>query len=159
MASQSDDESIAKLAPKRKAFLVALGALRQATAELDRIESEPRWRSSVARLAQTLRSTQRALGVSPENGERESTNQGSLDARFETGRSSFLRVRPILIQDPQFQGQYAAIAKDNVIDADSDEVKLAERVAKSLPSIPIFIGCVTDSEDEVVLSSPEFDDL
>lgn len=159
MATESRDGLLADLAPKREAFLVALGNLRRATAELGRVESEPHWRSSVAHLAQTLRSTQRALGVSSRSEVPETVDQRPLDARFEEGHGTFLRLLPHLIQDPRYQGRYVAIAEDKIVDDDSDEFVLAERVAQTLPNMNIFIGCVTDDVNEVVFSSPEFDDL
>jgi hypothetical protein len=89
----------------------------------------------------------------------EGEEQGAIFGRFESDHRAFLQLLPGLIQNPRYQGRYVAIAKGEIVDDDADELVLAERVAQSLPNVHVFVGCVSDAVNEVVFSSPEFDDL
>lgn len=55
---------------------------------------------------------------------------------------AFLRLLPQLL--PTFRGKYVAIHDEQVIDSDSDDIALVQRVHERVGYVPIHVGLVVD---------------
>lgn len=61
---------------------------------------------------------------------------------FEKERLAFEKMYGKLCEDASLRGKYVAVLNGKVVDFDSDEVKLVERVYKKFGYVPVFFGFV-----------------
>lgn len=60
---------------------------------------------------------------------------------------AFLRLLPDLL--PTYQGRYAAIHDGQVVDTDTDDIALVQRVHARVGYVPIYVGLVTEQPSVV----------
>jgi PHD/YefM family antitoxin component YafN of YafNO toxin-antitoxin module len=84
--------------------------------------------------------------------EREAKTRPEPDEAFERERAAFERLKPELLKT--HKGQFVAIHKGEVVDADTDNRELAKRIyARKL--FPVYIQLVSKQPRVIELPSPE----
>ena len=67
----------------------------------------------------------------------------------------FKGARDAFMKDPRYAGKFVAISKQQVIDCDADDFRLAARIHGKHPDEVILIAKVADAEEVLELPSPE----
>ena len=57
---------------------------------------------------------------------------------------TFEKIKPSLLENPLYKNKFVAIVKNEVVDSDQDEEKLAKRIYDKLGYIPMYIGYVSE---------------
>jgi len=76
---------------------------------------------------------------------------------FERERTAFMNLRGQLLNDPNFQNKFVAIVGGIVVDSDSDEYALAQRVYREHGYVPIFIDRIEPNSEVFEIPSPELE--
>lgn len=85
----------------------------------------------------------------------ETQGHDSVLAKLKQEQEHFESIKKSLIVDPAYKDRYVAILNKQVVDADSNEMDLVERISSQIPNEIVFIGLVSNEDPHVDLPSPE----
>lgn len=70
-------------------------------------------------------------------------------------REAFMKMKNDLLKDSTYVGKFVAVYREEVVDFDEDNRKLARRVYDKFGYVPIYIGKVQQERSVGEMSSPE----